>query len=233
MDKHAALAQLVKLRRSDEHGTFFVLHRFDDGAWDFDHVVPWTKSAQNIDAKLMLIGQDWASEDFLRNPKHNTPDRVALRKQLGQDPCLPTNQNIKRWLNFFDVKWEETYATDVSIFIKPKKMTAPVPMSVLARCARDYTVPQMRIIKPLMAICLGSKTFNAVRLALGTKRMRLRDALQPNSHTVEDGVEVYGVPHAGGSGLAAYGGHSKVEPIWQELAVRFKYLVAEAGPATV
>jgi hypothetical protein len=230
MDKRTALAQLVEQRRSEEHETYFVLHRFDDGAWDFDHVVPWTKSAQNIDAKLMIIGQDWSSEDFLRNPLHNTPERVKSRQQLGQDCHLPTNQNIKRWLNFFDVKWEETFATDVSIFIKPKKMTSPVPMSVLARCARDYTVPQLRIIKPLMAICLGSKTFNSVRLALGKAPMKLRDALQPNSHTVEDGMEVYGVPHAGGLGLASYGGHSKVEPIWRELAVRFKHLVAEAGP---
>jgi hypothetical protein len=103
MDKHAALAQLVALRRSEEHESFFVLHRFDGGAWDCDYVVPWTKSAQNVDAKLMIIGQDWASEDFLRNPKNNEPDRVALRKQLGQDPCLATNQNIKRWLNFFDI----------------------------------------------------------------------------------------------------------------------------------
>jgi hypothetical protein len=74
MDKHAALAQLVKQRRGEEHETFFVLHKFDDGAWDFDHVVPWTKSAQNVDAKLMIIGQDWSSEYFLRHPKHNTPN---------------------------------------------------------------------------------------------------------------------------------------------------------------
>jgi restriction system protein len=226
MDKHAALAQLVALRRSEEHETFFVLHRFDDGAWDFDYVVPWTKSAQNVDAKLMIIGQDWASEDFLRNPKNNEPDRVALRKHLGQDPCLATNQNIKRWLNFFDIKWEQTYATDVSIFIKPEKMTAKVPMAVLERCARRYTVPQLMIVKPVMVICLGSNTFNAVRRALGEAPMRLRDALRPNAHTTVEGTEIYGVPHAGGLGLAAYGGYAQVEPIWQQLAARFRQLNA-------
>ncbi|WP_213773579.1 hypothetical protein [Bradyrhizobium sp. dw_78] len=224
MDKKTALAQLVGRRRSEEHETFFVLHRFAEGAWDCDYVTPWTKSAQNIEAKLMIIGQDWSSEEALQNPIHNTPDRVALRKQFGQDPHLPTNRNLKRWLKFFDVKWEETYATNVSIFIKPAKISAPVSMSVLTRCARDYTVPQLRIVKPLMAICLGSKTFNSVRGALGKAPMKLRDALQPNSHTIEDGIEVYGVPHAGGLGLAAYGGYAKVDPIWQQLGARFKQL---------
>jgi len=224
IDKHAALAKLVALRRSEESEKYFVLHRFDNGAWDFDHVVPWTKSARNVDAKLMIIGQDWASEKSLRDPKHNTPDRVALRKELGQDPHLPTNKNLKRWLGLFDVTWEQIYATDVSVFIKPGLITNKVPMSVLKHCAERYTIPELKIVRPLMAICLGANTFNSLRLALGRSRMRLREALQPNAHTYENGTEIYGVPHAGGLGLASYGGHTGVEPIWQQLAARFRQI---------
>ncbi len=226
MDKNAALMELVALRREEEHEAFSVLHKFDRGVWDFDYVVPWTKSACNVDAKLMIIGQDWASEKFLRHPRNSTSDRLALRNQLGQDPHLPTNRNIKRWLSFFDVTWEQTYATDVSIFIKPENMTAKVPMAVLEHCAKKYTIPQLRIVKPLMAVCLGVDTFNSVRLALGKLPMLLRDALRPNAHTTDNGIEIYGVPHAGGSGLAAYGGHARVEPIWQQLAARFRQLNA-------
>jgi hypothetical protein len=75
-----------------------------------------------------------------------------------------------------------------------------------------------------MAICLGANTFNAVRLALGKAPMSLRDAIQPNVHTTEEGTEIYGVPHAGGLGLAAYGGYAKVDPIWQQLGARFRQL---------
>ncbi|KJC43695.1 hypothetical protein UP09_17110 [Bradyrhizobium sp. LTSP885] len=227
-DKQISLSQLVALRRNEEHESYFVLHKFDDGAWDFDYVVPWTKSACNVDAKLMIIGQDWSSEEFLRNQKNNTSDRVALRKQLGQDPHLPTNKNIKRWLPFFNTTWEQTYATDVSIFIKPKKMTARVPMTVLKHCADKYTLPQLRIVKPFMAICLGIKTFNSVRRALGKSPMLLREALQPNGHTKEHGVEIYGVPHAGGLGLAAYGGRVGVEPIWLRLADRYRQILEDS-----
>jgi uracil-DNA glycosylase len=131
INKHAALAELVALRRCEESDDYHVLHKFDDGAWDFDHVVPWTKSACNADTGLMIIGQDWASEEFLHNPENSKPERVALRNKLGQDPHLQTNKNIKRWLQFFQVTWDQTYATDVSIFIKPDHISARVPMRVL------------------------------------------------------------------------------------------------------
>ena len=39
--------------------------RLTDFDCECDHVVPWTISACNVDADLMLIAQDWASEDFL------------------------------------------------------------------------------------------------------------------------------------------------------------------------
>jgi uracil-DNA glycosylase len=226
-DKHTELANLVALRRSDESAEY-ALHRFCDGRWDFPFVVPWTKSACNVDADVMIIGQDWASEDYLRDPKNNTPDRIALRDELGQDPHLPTNRNVKRWLGFFDLKWQEIYATDVSVFIKPAKMGAKVPMSLLERCASKYTIPQIRIVKPVMAICLGIPTYNSVRLALGKPPVLLADAIKsealPTMMDDSTQTQIYGVPHAGGQGLAACGGYAKVDPIWQQLAARLKVL---------
>jgi uracil-DNA glycosylase len=122
MNKEAALAELVALRRrsvapSSQH---LVLHEFQDRAWDFDLVTPWTKSACNLDAKLMIIGQDWASVKSLNDPRHNTDRFVELRKQHGRDLHLPTNRNLDCWLQrFFGLSWEQTYATNVSVFISP------------------------------------------------------------------------------------------------------------------
>jgi hypothetical protein len=223
-NKAAALAQLVDLRRRDRNDDFFALHEFDGGAWDFDYVVPWTKSACNLDAGLMIIGQDWASEDFLRDPKNNSPERVQLRKELGQDPHLATNKNIKRRLELFGTTWAQTYAKDVSVFIKPKKMTEKVPMSLLNLCAEKYAVPQLRIVRPVMATrFVWVSTLSIQFVSRWVKLpMRLRDALQPHGHTTDHGIEIYGVPYAGGLGLAAYRGRVGVDPIWHALAERYK-----------
>jgi hypothetical protein len=167
IDKHAALAKLVALRRSEESEKYFVLHKFDNGAWDFDHVAPWTKSARNVDAKLMIIGQDCASEKSLRDPKHNTPDRVALRKKLGQDPHLPTNKNLRR---------KHLQFTPPCI----RKITDASSRSATAECAykREWYGDLWR------SSCWGA----------GSRFIR---------------------------------GHTGVEPIWQQLAARFRQLTSE------
>ena len=225
IDKQAELAELVALRRREEPDErHHALHTFDGGAWDFNYVVPWTKAACNVDAKLMIVGQDWASEKSLNDPRHNTPDRKALRKQQGRDPHLPTNKNLERLLMFFDLTWEKTYATDVSVFIKRDDITAKVPMRILKYCAAKFTIPQLRIVKPLMAVCLGGDTFNSLRLALGAPRLPLREVLRSNAYLVENGTEIHGVPHPGGLGTASFGGQAGVDPIWKRLSNRFREL---------
>jgi restriction system protein len=109
MSKHKALAKLVTLRREDAYPNMISLHEFEGGRWDLEHsvplVVPWTKGACNIDAKLMIVAQDWASEKYLMNPRNRTPWRDTLRSHFGQDPHLHTNRNIRKLLRCFGIKW--------------------------------------------------------------------------------------------------------------------------------
>jgi uracil-DNA glycosylase len=226
MSKLDALAELVRLRRNDTYPAMISLHEFEDGRWDLDHVVPlvvpWTKSACNVDATLMIIGQDWASEKYFQRSKNRTSWQDTLRTHFGQDPQLPTNRNIRRLLHCFGIKWRQTYATDVSIFIKPGNMNGDIPDALLRYCAIKYTIPQLRIVRPKMVLCLGSRTFNAVRYALGMPAMKLNAACGLEPHTVDDqtGTEIYGVPHTGGLGFATCGGMSNILPMWQALANR-------------
>jgi restriction system protein len=218
--------------REDTYPNMIPLHEFEEGIWDLDHavplVVPWTKGACNVDAKLMIIAQDWSSENYLLNPRNRTRWRDMLRTHFGQDPHLQTNRNIRKLLRCFRIKWRETYATDVSVFVKPGNMTGDVPNSVMRHCAVQYTLRQMRIVQPRMVLCLGTKTFNSVRYALGKTPLNMSDASKAEPHTVDDETEVrteiYDVPHTGGSGFAACGGMPKILPIWEAIAERFHTL---------
>jgi hypothetical protein len=67
MDKQAAMNELVRQRRAEPERGHLHFHRYDGGSWDFDFVVPWSKSAFHLDAQVMIIGQDWASEQYLRS----------------------------------------------------------------------------------------------------------------------------------------------------------------------
>jgi hypothetical protein len=234
-DKHRELAKLVDLRRKDTFPGMIAIHEFEDGKWDLDHtiplVVPWTKSACNLDAKLMIIGQDWISEKFLLKPRNRTPWRDTLRRQFGQDPHLPTNRNLRKLLRCFNSKWSEVYATDVSVFIKPGQMTGNVPTTLLRHCATAYVLQQVRVVRPLMVLCLGTRTFNSMRHALEYQPMQLGEARKAGRHTVDklSGAEFYCVPHTGGSGFAACGGMPAILPIWQELALHMRKLAVVDG----
>ncbi|OSI80340.1 hypothetical protein BSZ22_00970 [Bradyrhizobium canariense] len=179
----------------------------------------------------MIIGQDWASEKFLREPKYNTPERISAREAAGQDEYLPTNRRLKSLLrNHFSMDFAQTYATDVLVFIKPGTMSGNVPMKDMVYCAERYTLPQIRVVKPSMAICLGAKTFNSLRRAMGMADLKLSDAWSSFGHSVDrcTGTEIYGVPHTGGLGHANAGGMEKVNQVWGRLAVRFAELTGRS-----
>jgi hypothetical protein len=87
--KRFALLALARKRQADAldgySRRYFHLRDFD---CECDHVVPWTISACNVDADLMLIAQDWASEEFLNGLSE---DERQVQRALGQFPSLPTN----------------------------------------------------------------------------------------------------------------------------------------------
>ena len=77
MNKLTELRNLVSKRRESISGTletnysrdYLKLGDFHNGGYDFDdHVVPYSKSAFNLNAKIMIVLQDWASENFLNRP---------------------------------------------------------------------------------------------------------------------------------------------------------------------
>jgi hypothetical protein len=53
--KREKLLQLAKKRMADRLPPHYSLGEFHDGYYECDYVSP------NVDAELMLIGQDWAS----------------------------------------------------------------------------------------------------------------------------------------------------------------------------
>ncbi|MDF0578914.1 uracil-DNA glycosylase family protein [Bradyrhizobium yuanmingense] len=189
--------------------------------------MPWTKSACRLDADLMIIGQDWASEGYLR--RNDGAKQRADRALTGQDAHLATNQNLKRLLaSHFGLCFSQTYATNVLVFIKRGGISSNVPMKDLRACAVAYTLPQLEIVKPRMALCLGAKTFNSIRSALGLGRLGWQDACIPSAHTRMGPTEIYGLPHTGSWGTKNAGGPQAVEAIWADLARRFHMLADSA-----
>jgi len=154
--KRKALFRLAKQRQADRLPPYACLADFHGGFYECDLVSPWSKSARNVDAEVMIIGQDWASSDVLE--KKPSEDR----RRLGQESSSTTNKKLPEFLGYMGLQFCETYATNAFPFIKRGSKSERIPRKDLVYCAETYTLPQIEIVSPLMAICLGKAAFRAV-----------------------------------------------------------------------
>jgi len=161
LDKCAELLKLVEKRRQrdilPEYGR---LADYGNGAFDVncDYVSPYSKGAHNHDADVMIMLQDWSSDDALR--------RSSGPSELGRDPNLPTNRTLDRLLSdTLGLRLEDTYATNLFPFIKGRGLSTRIPFADLVLAAKEFALPQIRIVAPRLVVCLGKNTFNAIRVA--------------------------------------------------------------------
>lgn len=147
--------------------------------YDFrEWVSPYTKGACRRGG-IALVLQDWASERALLGP--HDPCIAAL----GRDPRRITNQRIEYLLwEILRTQLSDVYATNVFPFVKPDGMSATVPQRLVNQSARDFTVPELALVDPLLILALGK----VAQVALQTA-----------------GVECIPLPHPAARGLDTTG----------------------------
>ncbi len=212
--KRQKLRKLAKRRQAHRLRPHACLADFHSGFYECDHVSPWSKSACNVDAEVMIIGQDWVSWDRL---ERECDEKRQERRRTGQDCSSRTNTNLREFLRYMGLQFCETYATNVFPFIKRGKKSARVPRKDYVSCAKTYALPQIEIVSPRMAICLGQEAFYAVCRDAGLRRKDWRKARSPGPHTRIGSVKIYGLPHPGPLGLNNAGGKDAVTRRWRLL----------------
>jgi hypothetical protein len=174
MDKHARLLELARRRQMTRWNGYKCIGDYHGGAYECDFVSPYTKSAHNANAELMVLLQDWSSDDVLSGPY------LHEGRTVGHDPSRVTNRRLRKLLRqHFRLELEQAYATNVFPFIKAGPMNGSIPRRDLERAAREFALPQIRIVGPRLAVCLGKSAFNAVAVAAGGRRAKLlADAIE-------------------------------------------------------
>ena len=215
MSKKTLLKQLFQKRVNDElHGFpngFQQVGDFHGGVYDsFGHVSPWTKSACNVDSPIMVVAQDWSSTEALASPPKDI--------NLGYDPDLPTNKNLQRLLkDFFGLSFNDIYATNLFVFVKPGRLSARIPNKLLEYSAENYTLSEIQIVSPKVVICLGSITYKTLEKVI--KRNNLDLVTKDSSEYLQyEGARIVGVPHTGALGTMNAGGMKSVRQIWSQVS---------------
>src|SRR5215475_9103231 len=123
-----------------------------------------------------------------------------MRFTVGHDPHRRTNRRLRELLRqHFGVDLEQVYATNVFPFVKIGSMSARIRRQDLLRAAKEFALPQIEIVQPRLAVCLGKTAFNAVRSAAGHSPAKsLADAIA--SHFDFGETQVWCQAHTGQQG---------------------------------
>ncbi len=163
--KQESLKALALQRRYTRIEGYACIGDFHNGLYECDHISPWTKSGCNIDTDIMIIGQDWSSCDHL---SQNPPDQTTAH--LGFNPNLPTNQNLNQLLErHLGVTRSECYLTNLFPYVKSGNASANIQMNDMVDCAKRFTLKEIEIVCPKIAVCLGLQTFKALMRAVGLR----------------------------------------------------------------
>lgn len=214
MAKRASLLALARKRQTSCPADFKGIGDYHGGIYECDYVSPYTKSVGNVDAAIMVVLQDWSSDERMKGPVNEEVVR------LGHTPSLPTNVNLARLMKrAFRVELVTIYATNLFPFIKRGALNASIPRRELVRAATEFTIPEIRIVRPKLVICLGVSCFNAIRSAVQLPRCaKLETALVASFEL--GGARVWCQAHTGGLGTANRnrGGVDRVFQDWKEMA---------------
>ena len=162
MNKQSQLLALARLRQATRWPGYTSIADYQDGIYECDFVSPYTKTAGNLDAEVMLVLQDWSSDEELRQGL----DEDTMR--LGYDAAQPTSRNLERLLkSTFGLSLTAVYGTNLFPFVKSGNVSSRIPKTDLVRAARAFALPQIEIIRPKLVVGLGLDTFDALRRAKG------------------------------------------------------------------
>jgi restriction system protein len=139
---------------------------------------------------------------------------------------------------YFGLELKDVYATNVFPFVKLGAMSASIPMRDLVRAAREFALPQIEIVGPRFAVCLGKAAFDAVAVAAGRRRTRsLADAI--DSPFEIGSTQVWCQAHTGPLGTLTRNriGADQVAKDWARMAAayqrRLERAVSSPAPAPV
>ncbi len=214
MSKQELLLALAQKRKATNWPGYRGIGDYHHGAYECDFVSPYTKSAGNFDAQILVLLQDWSSDESIRGPL----DSGAVH--YGLTPALPTNVRLVELLrSHFGLALKEVYATNLFPFIKPGGISSSVPMRDLVRAAQDFALPQVQIVSPKLVICLGMNTFNAIRIATGNRpAQRMEEAIA--SPFTNDQVRIWCQAHTGNLGQNNRG-RDRVRQDWQRMSLEY------------
>lgn len=152
------------------------LSRLDSGKFDTDSIGLWSVWQGNLEASLMVVGQDWGDVDCCRKhdghePFGNTTNET-LRKLLASiGICIepPSHHDDGTGTLFF---------TNAILCLKTGGMQSPVESNWFANCGKRFLKPSIDLVQPRVLVALSEPAYKAIAVEYGLRKLHFRDAVE-------------------------------------------------------
>ncbi len=205
MNKQTEYDSLVQKRKQFQFAEgLYNPSQIDGGIYDqANHLGPWSVWQGNLDATILIIGQDWCDVDCYRQSKGKDDDAnptnrnlaQLLKESLGIDVGSATRPNQTAPIFF----------TNAILGMKAEgKMSGRVKTSWVRQSSEHFLLPLLHIVNPKIVITLGRIAYQAMAYlhpALPYKRL---SELVDSNHPIplNERMRLYAMFHCGRLGLA-------------------------------
>jgi DNA polymerase len=210
IERYAALVQQLKQCKFPEG----LVNPFEiDGENTFreqNHINPWSVWQHDLDAQIMVIGQDWGSVKYFQENKgrddDGNPTNATLQKLLagiGFDPGVFSRPNAQPLF----------FANAVLGIRAGDYMSGPVRMEWVTH-SKPFIEKLLAIVQPNIVITLGAIPLSTIRMIAGEEFIpagKMRDIAPMNPHVFGDNQKLFAMYHCGPLGLANLARDSKME----------------------
>jgi uracil-DNA glycosylase len=168
------------------------------GDYDGEEIGPWSLWQGYLDARLLVVGQDWGDERCFRGDR-------------GRDTASnPTNRTIVELLEVAGVQINpvgsecphkgRVFLTNAILCLKSGGLQAPVKKPWFENCGKEFLLPLIRIVRPEVVVTLGVRAFEAIVSAVGGKPATgsFREIVEdPNGFEIDAGIRLFPRYHCG------------------------------------
>ena len=140
---------------------------------DSDQIGPWTRWQGDLDADIMVVGQDWG-------------DVTSFKLQSGVDNDSRTNRMIRELLAYVGIKVSappassresKVFVTNSVLCLKDGDCQSPVSRHWYINCGPNFLRPQIEIVRPKVVVAMGEWAYRTIMQAFGLVPIRFREAV--------------------------------------------------------
>lgn len=147
------------------------------GVYDFNgDIGPWTRWQGNLDADLMVIGQDWGGTEYYSEHKGLDEDINPTNKRLGD---LLASIGVQIGLPERPQLGSPVFLTNSVLCLRPGRLTGAINAHTFANCSTAFLRPQVELINPRVVVTMGHIAYCSLLRAYGMRPcQRMQDAVR-------------------------------------------------------